>query len=353
MAHEVLPVLLRCVDDVVALAGDAGLSREVLYVRKQASPLGLQEVDDVQVLGLRLEVAALRREEMNVRVAGVPAALVHVDPALETQFEVALAGGDANLGAKRVVLVAAGDVHDRLAPGEPALRRSVDVGVANLAESQVAANVDVPGVEVGVDLVVVAVRLVRHAVGRPEVDAGRHGLPGLVVHDLDAHPVLARLDQLDADPFGIDGAAALDVSPLHAVYLLASLGYLHRRGGNAGQLDIGRAGFRVLRLPESPLRVGQEVVGRLLGKRVDVGALAAVDGDIEVERLLGALGVLEAYAHRTAGVTRKRVLVDVSEGDARDYEPRTPGHKLDGLDDAVGRRIAPCPQPVPSGLRLD
>ena len=353
VAHEVLPVLLRCVDDVVALAGHAWLSREVLYVRKQASPLGLQEVDDVQVLGLRLEVAALRREEMHVRVAGVPAALVHVDPALETQLKVALAGSDVDLGAERVVLVATRDVHDDLAPGEPALGRAVDVGVADLSETQVAANVDVPGIEVGVDLVVVAVRLVRHAVGRSEVDAGRDGLPGLVVHDTDAHPVLARLDQLDAHPFGIDGAAALDVSPLHAVDLLSPLGHLNRRGGNAGQLDVGRAGFRVLRLPESPLRVGQEVVGRLLGKRVDVGALAAVDGDIEVEGLLGALRVLEADPHGTAGVARERVLIDVSERDARDDEAWTPGHELDGLDDAVGRRIAPCPQPVPCGLRLN
>ena len=116
VAHEVLPVLLRCVDDVIALAGDAGLSREVLDVRKEAAPLGLQEVDHVEVLRLRLEVAALRREEVHVRVSGVPATLVHVDPALETQFEVALARSDVDLGAERVVLVAARNVDDYLAP---------------------------------------------------------------------------------------------------------------------------------------------------------------------------------------------------------------------------------------------
>ena len=180
-----------------------------------------------------------------------------------------------------------------------------------------------PGIEVGVDLVVVAVRLVRHAVGRSEVDAGRDGLSGLVVHDPDVHPVLARLDQLDSHLVGVDGAAALNVSPLDAVYLLSPLGHLNRRGGNAGQLDVGRAGLRVLGLAEALLLVGKEVVGRLLGKRVDVGALAAVNGDVEVEGSIGSLCVLEAYAHWAARVAGERVLIDVSEGDARDDEART------------------------------
>ena len=213
VAHEVLAVLLGGVDDVVALAGDAGFAGEVLDVGEEAAPLGLQEVDDVEVLGLGFEVAALRGEEVYVGVAGVPAALVHVYPAPEAQFEVALAGGDVYLGAEGVVFVAARDIDDDLAPGEPALRRAVDIGVADLAEPEVAADVNVPSVEVGVDLIMVSVGLVGHAFGRAEVDAGWDGPPGLVVHDANANPVLARLDELDADVLGIDCAAGLDVLP--------------------------------------------------------------------------------------------------------------------------------------------
>ena len=210
-----------------------------------------------------------------------------------------------------------------------------------------------PRVEVGIHLVVVAVRLVRDALGRSEVNAGRYGLPGLVVHDFDAHPVLARLDELDTNLFGVDGATVFYLAPLHAVDLLSALRHLNGGGGNTGQLDVGGAGLRVLGLAEAPLRVRQELVGRLLRERMDVGALATVDGDVEVECLLGPLGVLECDTHGTAGVAGKGVLVDVSESYSRDDEARTSGHELDGLYHAVGGRVAPREQPVPRGQRLD
>ena len=146
---------------------------------------------------------------------------------------------------------------------------------------------------------------------------------------------------------------SLDVAPLHAVDLLSLLGHLDRRGGNTGKLDVCRAGLGVLFLPETPLRVGQEIVGRLLRERVDVGSLASVDGHIEVEGLVRPLGVLEGDPNGPASVAGEGMLVHVPECDARDDEPRTARNELDGLYHPFGGRVAPPKQPVPCRLRLD
>ena len=60
MAEQVLAVLLRGVDDRLAVGRDVGRAGELLGVGEQVAPLRLQQVDDVQVLALRLGVAALR-----------------------------------------------------------------------------------------------------------------------------------------------------------------------------------------------------------------------------------------------------------------------------------------------------
>ena len=164
MAHEVLPVLLGDVHDVVAVPRHAGVAGEVLRVREQAAPLRLEQIDDVQVLALRLGMGALRREEVDVGVSAVPALGLHVGPALQPQRQLPLAGLYRDLGPQRLVLEAAGNVDYHLAARKPALAGAVDVGVGYLPQAGVAPYVDVPGAQVGVDLIVVAVRLVRHAV---------------------------------------------------------------------------------------------------------------------------------------------------------------------------------------------
>ena len=115
VAHEVLAVLLGDVDDAVAGPRDAWLAGEVLGVREEAAPLGLEQVDDVQVLALRLRVGALGPQEVDVRVAAVPALPVHVGPALEAQSELALARLDVDPGAQRFVLEAPRHVDEDLA----------------------------------------------------------------------------------------------------------------------------------------------------------------------------------------------------------------------------------------------
>ena len=70
-----------------------------------------------------------------------------------------------DLRPERFVLEAAGHVNDDLSARQPSLARAVDVGECGLPETQVGADVVVPRAEVGVDLVVVAVGLERHAFG--------------------------------------------------------------------------------------------------------------------------------------------------------------------------------------------
>ncbi len=111
-----------------------------------------------------------------------------------------------------MVLEAAGGVDLDLADGEPALAAAVDVGVGGLVHAEVAADVGVPGVVAGVEVVVVAVGLVGDAFGRAEVDAARQGLAGGVVDDAGVDPVAALLGEAEAEAGGsVEGLAAFEV----------------------------------------------------------------------------------------------------------------------------------------------
>ena len=83
VSEQVLAILLRGVDNRAAVARNGGTSDKLLGVREQMAPLREQEVDDVEILAPRLGVAALGREEMDVRVAAEPALGVQVGPPLE------------------------------------------------------------------------------------------------------------------------------------------------------------------------------------------------------------------------------------------------------------------------------
>ena len=116
VAHHVLPVLLADIYDRVSAPRDVGLAGELLRAGEEAAPLALEQVHHVQVLGLRLVQRALGREEVDVGVAAVPAAPVHVGPAFQAQGELALAGLDGEAAADGLVLEPPGDVDYDLAP---------------------------------------------------------------------------------------------------------------------------------------------------------------------------------------------------------------------------------------------
>ena len=73
-----LPVFLGDVDDGAAVIGHAGAADEVFGVGEEAAPLRSEDVDDVEAFAGGFEVGAVAREEVDVGVAGVPAAGVGV-----------------------------------------------------------------------------------------------------------------------------------------------------------------------------------------------------------------------------------------------------------------------------------
>ena len=162
VTHEVLAVLLGHVDDVVAVLLDRRRTSEVLGVGEQTPPLGLEQVYDVQVFSLGFGMRALSGQKMDVGVAAEPSSLVHVDPTFQSESKLLLAGFNAYTSPQRLVLKATRHVHDDITPGQPSLAGSVDVSVRNLAQTDVASNVDVPSAEVGVNLIVMPVRLIRN-----------------------------------------------------------------------------------------------------------------------------------------------------------------------------------------------
>ena len=66
------------VDDTAAAPACAGTTGQVLGVGEQRTPLRLQQVDDAQVLAELLELRAGGGQEVDVGVAGPPAAGGHV-----------------------------------------------------------------------------------------------------------------------------------------------------------------------------------------------------------------------------------------------------------------------------------
>ena len=111
-----------------------------------------------------------------------------------------------------------------------------------MAEADVAADVVVPAAEVLVDVVVMAVGLVRDAFGGAEVHPARHRLAGVVVEHFDVDPVTSRIDQLHPHPIGRRLTVALDVGPGDLAEFGVSLSYRHGGRRDRGDMGVGGAG---------------------------------------------------------------------------------------------------------------
>ena len=86
------------------------------------------------LLGLGLAVGTICAKEVDMGVAAIPAACIHIGPALETQRQLLLARGNSDGCAERLILKAAHDIDNHIAPREPALAGAVGVGIANLSK---------------------------------------------------------------------------------------------------------------------------------------------------------------------------------------------------------------------------
>ena len=163
-----------------------------------------------------------------------------------------LARLDSHLSPQRLVLEAARNVHDHIAAWKPALAVAVDVCVGDMPHTHVAAYVYVPCVEVRVDLVVMAVRLVWDALGRPEVYAAGHRLPCVVVHDHYLHPVAPSIHQLDARPWLFPLCPCPQLLPTaDARWTRHCLLYGDGRGGHRRNLGVRLGSHRRCSLPRT------------------------------------------------------------------------------------------------------
>src|SRR6185503_13486398 len=165
----VLAVLLPDVGEVSAATengiGTAGIAAtaEVLGVGEEGAPLGLQEVDDPQVLPELFELGACGGKEVHVGVAGPPSLRRQIGHPPDPEGELALPRVDPHGLAEWFVLEPAGDLDVDVAAGKPTLTGAVDIGVGLLAEADIPADVVVPAVKVLRHVVVVTVGLVRNA----------------------------------------------------------------------------------------------------------------------------------------------------------------------------------------------
>jgi hypothetical protein len=128
VAEGVLAVLLPDVGEVSAAtengSGTAGIAAtaEVLGVGEEGAPLGLQEVDDPQVLPELFELGACGGKEVHVGVAGPPSLGRQVGHPPDPEGELALPGVDPHGLAEWFVLEPAGDLDVDVAAGKPTWR---------------------------------------------------------------------------------------------------------------------------------------------------------------------------------------------------------------------------------------
>ena len=196
-------------------------------------------------LGRGLLQPAEAGHEVHMRITAVPAVPGRVEEPPDPQRQLPGVVTDRHDRVKRLVVESARHPGPHLAPWQPALAGAVHVGVGGAAEPHVGADVDVPAAQVAVDVLMVPVRLVGHAVGRAEVHPARHRLAGGVIHDRRADPVAAKLGHPQPCHPGETLSAQVRPSCLRYRLSAGELAYRARAsrghpGVNAGYLRAGR-----------------------------------------------------------------------------------------------------------------
>ena len=130
VAEHVVAVLGADVDDGVARRRRWPAPMIVAHVGEEAAPLGGQQVDDVDALGLALEPRRVRADEVHVRVGRHPARAAPVERAVDLQRQLLLAGPDRHLRAHGRVLEALADLDVEVAHRQLRGELALHVGVA-------------------------------------------------------------------------------------------------------------------------------------------------------------------------------------------------------------------------------
>ena len=191
---------------MLGAAGGGQPTAEFFPGGEKPAPLTGQEVDHVEVLRRRLQMAGLRGEEVDVGVPRIEPALLHVEGAADLQGQMALPGLDLHPAPQRDVLETARHLHQHRAYGQVDLTGSVNVGVGGAAHLAVAAQILEPGL---VDVGLVSVRRQVGPMGGAKVDPGAHRAPRVAILHPHVHPLLA--------PGGDDLHPHIS-APLHALF---------------------------------------------------------------------------------------------------------------------------------------
>ena len=218
------------------------------------------------------------------------------------------------------VLEPSGHVDEDVASRQPSLAGAVDVRVSDVPEPDVAADVDVPGAQVGVDVVVVTVRLERHPQRGCGSALGTGRGARLGVEDSDVGPVPAPVRQLEPGHSLHDRLARLEVGPANLAELLAVL-----VEGDGGRRERGHLDVRAAVRPGGPSR------RRALRPRTVTAARRSPHpGPPRRQVVIGTS--VDADHDRPAGSTHERVLLGPAQGNGPDGEGLAPGYQLDGVE---------------------
>ena len=193
MTKEMLTVLLGYIDDRLPIVGDSGPPNKILRVRKQVTPLRLQDIRNIEAFTSRFHISAIAGKEVHMGIAGVPAASVSIRPSLQTQFKFALTRLDLKFRPQWLIFKSTRHVDLDSTRWQPPLARTIDIRIRNLIQTHITANIYMPRVMPSIEMAMVAVRLIGNTFRRAEMNPTRDHLARSIVENARMNPVSALL----------------------------------------------------------------------------------------------------------------------------------------------------------------
>jgi hypothetical protein len=191
--------------DVITRRKPARCAGEVLDVGDQLAPLGGEDVEDVEILGLRFEESRVGIQEVGVGVPRVPSLLTNVGPPLEPDLQIGgLALGHLEPKGLGHVLDTAEYLHLVRSVGQGQGEIRLDIGVGLAANPHVAAHVLSPP---GRDVLHVSFRGPVLPLEVSDVHPDRNWLPGGSIRQVNPHSL--KLEVLGQAPYQLGGKVSV------------------------------------------------------------------------------------------------------------------------------------------------
>ena len=349
MPQKMLPILLTDIDDIIPILRDTRSSRKILRIGKKIAPLRRKQINDIEILPLRLRMTALCRKKVNVRIPAIPSPLVHVNPSLEAQSQFALSRFDLHPRPHRLILKSPGDIHNDLTARQPPLATTVNVRISDLSKPKIATNVNMPAIEIGIDLIVMPVRLIGNPLWRAEMDAARDRLARIVIKHSDVNPVPSPIQEFHTHARGLDHLLLLHITPLDLPHLFLALLHRHRSRRRGSDLDISRTRFGILRFSPTGEIIIDKIISRRFGQWMNISCRSSIHLHAKVKRPFRIFGMGQNQTRLPLPVSHKGILIEMRKRNTGDNKTRTTRNNLQRLDCAIRLRILPRPQKITAG----